>query len=173
MGWFVALGIDVNRDYLAFGWLTNDADYVASALGAWGAYPLTSWLFEEHVRFGGIQRRAAFNIAIRAVKIYAGDPPGGARGGLDPQPRALSAGPPRDDQKREDTRGDEAAENWEGHQVPPPLKAPPGALYAYMEEVFRRFGRVDGFAALGTPALTAAFPVPPARAPAFLPHVGA
>ena len=32
MGWFVALGIDVNRDYPAFSWLTNDADYAASAL---------------------------------------------------------------------------------------------------------------------------------------------
>ena len=63
MGWFVALGIDVNRDYLAFGWLTNDADYAASALGAWGAHPLTSWLFEEHVQLedspslGGFQYR--------------------------------------------------------------------------------------------------------------------
>ncbi|MEM3835919.1 zinc ribbon domain-containing protein [Pyrobaculum sp.] len=331
MGWFVALGIDVNRDYLAFGWLSNDVDYVLSVLGAWGAHPLTSWLFEEHVQFegplalgGGVsvpglsfvgvlmwlpgrrnrrqmrwrrlalsrlfaqltpwlrflteagspavvgvedlrgmaERRgiseieyakiwkkvmgsfgallregdgyrayvgrgrsvvialdprgtsstcalcaaegkttpvkeradrtvycpvhgemnrdvnAAFNIAIRAVRIYAGDPPGGARGGQAPQPRALPAGPPRDDQKRDDVRGDEAAENRQAPARLPPLEihrltAPPGALYAYMEEVFKCFGCVGGFA--GSPALTAAFSSLPgsARAPVFLPYVGA
>ena len=333
MGWFVALGIDVNRDYLAFGWLTNDADYVASVLGAWGAHPLTSWLFEEHVQFEGplalgggasvpglsfvgvlmwlpgrrnrrqmrwrrlalsrlfaqltpwlrllaeagspavvgvedlrgmaerkgiseieyakiwkkvmgsfgallregggyrayvgrgrsvvialdprgtsstcalcaaegktapVKERAdrtvycpvhgemnrdvnaAFNIAIRAVRIYAGDPPGGARGGQAPQPRALPAGPPRDDQKRDDARGDETAETWQAHRARlPPLEihrltAPSGALYAYMEEVFKCFGRVEGAGiaqTLSAACLISAAGI--ARAPAFLPHVGA
>ena len=51
MGCFAALGIDINKSYVAFSWVTNDPDLAASALGAWGAHPITSWLFEEHLAF--------------------------------------------------------------------------------------------------------------------------
>ncbi|WP_333639014.1 zinc ribbon domain-containing protein [Pyrobaculum aerophilum] len=331
MGWFVALGVDVNRDYLAFGWLTNDADYVASVLGGWGMHPLTSWLFEEHVEFEGplalghgvtvpavkyvgvlmwlpgrknrrqkrwrrlalgklfaqltpwlrfladagtpavvgledlrgmaekrgiheieyakiwkkamgsfgallregdgyrayvgrgrsvvialdprgtssicaicaaegkttpVKERpdrtvycpihgamnrdinAAFNIAIRAVRIYAGDPPGGARGGLEnPQPRVLPAGLPRDDRGVQDAHGDETVEIRQAPRLDyrrnPHLRAPPGALYAYLEEVFKCFGCAEGFGV--APSLIAAFSSPSgtAHTPVFSPHVGA
>ncbi|AFA38543.1 hypothetical protein Pogu_0516 [Pyrobaculum oguniense TE7] len=117
---------------------------------------------------------ATFNIAIRAVRIYAGDSPGAPAGDW-----ALPASPPRDDKEGKDLRGDGAAEIWQAPARLPPLAnhrltAPSGALYAYMEEVFKCFGRVEGAGiaqTLSAACLISAAGI--ARAPAFLPHVGA
>ncbi|MGC9051746.1 zinc ribbon domain-containing protein [Pyrobaculum sp.] len=297
MGCFAALGIDVNKSYVAFSWVTNDPDLAASALGAWGAHPITSWLFEEHLAFKtplklseavsvpeahveavlmwlpgrrnnrqkrwrrmattklfatltpwlrhladqgtpavigvedlrGMARRrgiseveyakiwkkiigafgtplregpgyrayigrgrsivialdprgtsatcalcaaqgrttpvqerggrtvhcpihgpinrdinAAINIAIKAVRIYAGDTPGGARGGQQPQPRTPSAGHPNEEKGAQRPRGDETAENRLEAHTAASLTAPPGALDAYMEEVFKHFAGAEG-----------------------------
>ncbi|MGC8584394.1 MAG: zinc ribbon domain-containing protein [Thermoproteus sp.] len=298
MGCFAALGIDVNKSYIAFSWVTNDPDLAASALGAWGAHPITSWLFEEHVAIdaplrlsdvatvprvrieavlmwlpgrrnnrqkrwrrmaaaklfatltpwlrhladqgtpavigvedlrGMAKRRgiseveyakiwkkimgafgtplregpgyrayigrgrsvvialdprgtsatcalcaiegrttpvekrggrtvecpvhgpinrdinAAINIAIRAVRIYAGDTLGGARGGQRPQPRTPSAGLPNEEKGGQRPRGDETAEGWQASQTTvASLTAPPGAPNAYLEEVLKHFAGAEG-----------------------------